>query len=161
MQRYQNTGGSGSQRPYSVNNPFRNASQTMQDTSLKQYETDEDFQNWVKQNQHFSQGTSTSPFNSQYYRPVMNHNNRSTSSFHSQRSSAFYEDDILNHYDTESSKENTYQGVNGNRLDFKPPQGIYRYVVNKKKKKRWKLQLTRSTIKLFCLYNNKKDNVKS
>lgn len=134
MQRYQNTGGSGSQRPFSVNNPFRNASQTLQDTSLKQYETDEEFQNWVKQNQHYSQGNTTSPFNSQYYRPVMNHNNRSTSSFHSQRSSAFYEDDILDHYDTGSNKENTYNSLNSNnRLDFaKPPQGFYRYVLRKK-----------------------------
>ena len=85
MQSYQHTGGSGSQRPFSVNNPFRNASQTLQDSSLKQYETDEDFQN---------------------------------------------EDDILNHYESESSKENTYQGINNNRLDFaRPPSGFYRYVL--------------------------------
>lgn len=36
-----------SQRPYSLNNPFRNASV---DSSINQYETDTDFQNWVSQN---------------------------------------------------------------------------------------------------------------
>lgn len=44
---YRSNSQKSAQRPYSVNNPFRNASR---DSSLNQYETDQDFQNWVAQN---------------------------------------------------------------------------------------------------------------
>ncbi|XBW35315.1 hypothetical protein QEN19_000881 [Hanseniaspora menglaensis] len=115
MQQYQTTGSS-SQRPFSVNNPFRNISQTQQDTSIKQYENDEEFQQWVKQNQHFStRSESRSPQSSQIYgRPKTN---RSTTSFVSQRSSAFYEDEIFDQYE-DSNKGN-------NKLEFQPPSALY------------------------------------
>ncbi|CDO96369.1 unnamed protein product [Kluyveromyces dobzhanskii CBS 2104] len=55
----------GAQRPYSSNNPFRNVSH---DSSINQYESDADFQNWVSQN------TKPTPYSS-------GRRNDSTSSF--------------------------------------------------------------------------------
>lgn len=136
---YQNK--TGNQRPFSVNNPFRNISQTQQDVSLKQYETDEEFQQWVKQNQQFANGSNnsnnnntTSPYNSQNYgRPRAN---RSNSSFLSQRSSAFYDDEFFDQYDEGNSNNNNnhYSNgkENGNKLEFQPPKSIYQYVTIKK-----------------------------
>lgn len=123
MSQYQNTGNSNGQRPFSVNNPFRTAAHTQQDASLKQYETDEEFQQWVRQNQQFANNNSNSPYNSQIYgRPMIN---RSSSSFLSQRSSAFYEDDILDHYKEGSNNNNSRSG---NKLEFQQPNAMYQYV---------------------------------
>lgn len=95
------TGGSnlnnGSQRPYSVNNPFRNAST---DSSINQYKSDLEFQNWVRENQQVQSGSASQgqPF---YSRPAGNRSTGSFRSYHSnnsRNSGAFYEDDIIDHY---------------------------------------------------------------
>ncbi|KAL6949994.1 hypothetical protein ACO0QE_000663 [Hanseniaspora vineae] len=95
------TGGSNvnnaSQRPYSVNNPFRNAST---DSSINQYKSDLEFQNWVRENQQAQFGSAPQG-QSFYSRPSGNRSTGSFRSYHSntsRNSGAFYEEDIIDHY---------------------------------------------------------------